>query len=160
MRKFLNKLQSQVPLARTNIERQGAMFAHLNSMVEDYQTFTTIVSAEQAATMASTPIELNVPAGQYLLAGGYIYYSSIATTDLELGTTQYIYSSSLDSTLFKSNISNITKGGILFLTPFNGENNLTRSGKLFFATSENAITPPDGPVEITVYLTTLNLSII
>ena len=160
MRKFLNPLQSQVPLARTNIERQGAMFAHLNSMVEDYQTFTTIVSAEQAATMATAPIELNVPVGKYLLAGGYIYYSSIATTDLDLGTTQYIYSSSLDSTLFKSNISIITKGGILFLTPFNGENNLTGSGKLFFATTDNATTPPDGPVEITVYLTTLNLSII
>lgn len=160
MRKFLSPLQSQNPLPRTNIERQGAMFAHLNSMVEDYQTFTTIVSAEQAATMATSPIELNVPAGQYLLAGGYIYYSSIATSDLDLGITQYIYSSSIDFTLFKSNISNITKGGILFLTPFSGENNLTGSGKLFFATSDDALTPPDGPVEITVYLTKLNLSII
>jgi hypothetical protein len=160
MEKFILGNSGVDPSIRSANDANIARFVHLNRIVEDYQTFTTIISAEQAATLASAPIELNVPAGQYLLAGGYIYYSSIATSDLELGTTQYIYSSSLDSTLFKSNISIITKGGILFLTPFNSENNLTGSGKLFFATSENATIPPDGPVEITLYLTKLNLSII
>jgi hypothetical protein len=46
------------------------------------------------------------------------------------------------------------------MTPYNQAENRIRSGKLFFATSEDALTPPDGPVEITVYLTKLNLSII
>jgi hypothetical protein len=160
MRKFLSPLQSQVPLARTNIERQGAMFAHLNSMVEDYQTFTTIVSAEQAATMASTPIELNVPAGMYLLAGGYIYYSSIATESLDLSTEHYIYQGDPACILYKSSILSLNPNCILFMTPYNQSENRIRSGKLFFATNDNATILPDGPVEITVYLTTLNLSII
>ena len=160
MRKFLNLLQSQVPLARTDIERQGAMFAHLNSMVEDYQTFTTIVSAEQAATMASTPIELNVPAGQYLLAGGYIYYSSNATESLDLSFSHYIYQNDKACILYKSDVASLNSGSILFMTPYNQAEIRIRSGKLFFVTIENALTPPDGPFEITVYLTTLNLSII
>lgn len=160
MRKFLNPLQSQNPLARTNIERQGAMFAHLNSMVEDYQTFTTIVSAEQAATMATAPIELNVPAGMYLLAGGYIYYSANATEFLDLSTENYIYQGDPACILYKSSILSLNPNCILFMTPYSQSENRIRSGKLFFATTDNALTPPDGPVEITVYLTTLNLSII
>ena len=160
MRKFLNKLQSQVPLARTNIERQGAMFAHLNSMVEDYQTFTTIVSAEQAATMATAPIELNVPAGQYLLAGGYIYYSSNAIESLDLSSSHYIYQGDLACILYKSEVSSLNSNCILFMTPYNQTENRIRSGKVFFSTTDDALTPPDGPVEITVYLTKLNLSII
>lgn len=161
MKKFLNKLQSQVPLARTNIERQGAMFAHLNAMVEDYQTFTTIVSAEQAATMATAPIELNVPAGQYLLAGGYIYYSANATEALDLSTEHYIYQGDIACILYSSQAAgSLNPGSILFMTPYNQAENRIRSGKLFFATSEDALIPPDGPFEITVYLTKLNLSII
>ena len=160
MKKFLNKLQSQVPLARTNIERQGAMFAHLNAMVEDYQTFTTIVSAEQAATMATAPIELNVPAGMYLLAGGYIYYSSAATEVLDLSTEHYIYQDDFACILYKGIAQGTNPSGILFMSPYIEDFSRIRSGKLFFTTSENATTPPDGPVEITVYLTTLNLSII
>ena len=160
MRKFLNLLQSQVPLARTNIERQGAMFAHLNSMVEDYQTFTTIVSAEQAATMATAPIELNVPAGMYLLAGGYIYYSSAATEALDLSFTHYIYQNDKACILYKSEVASLNSGSILFMTPYNQSENRIKSSKVFFSTTDNALIPPDGPVEITVYLTTLNLSII
>ena len=160
MRKFLNRLQSQVPLARTNIERQGAMFAHLNSMVEDYQTFTTIVSAEQAATMASTPIELNVPAGQYLLAGGYIYYSSNATEILEIGENHYICIGDDRFIIYKSNLGSINPGSILFMSPYTSEDVRVLSGKVYFNGSVDATIPPDGPVEITVYLTKLNLSII
>ena len=158
MRKFLNRLQSQVPLARTNIERQGAMFAHLNSMVEDYQTFTTIVSAEQAATMSSVPVELNVPAGQYLLAGGYIYYSSNATETLELGSEQLVL---INSTMVisKNSTSTVSPGQLLYLSSFGNFTTTISSGKLTFSTDSDS---PDanGPVEITVYLTTLNLSII
>ncbi len=158
MRKFLNRLQSQVPLARTNIERQGAMFAHLNSMVEDYQTFTTIVSAEQAATMSSVPVELNVPAGQYLLAGGYIYYSANATKALQLGGEQLVNINSI-MIISKNSIPELSPGQIGYLS---GEGNFAAdisSGKLTFSTdvdSPNA----NGNVEITVYLTKLNLSII
>lgn len=160
MKKFLNKLQSQVPLARTNIERQGAMFAHLNSMVEDYQTFTTIISAEQAATMFTTPVELNVPAGMYLLAGGYIYYSSNATELLEIGESHYISVGDDRCIIYKGSASIINPGSILFMSPYTAENVRLLSGKVYFNGSVDATTPPDGPVEITVYLTTLNLSII
>jgi hypothetical protein len=159
MRKFLSPLQSQVPLARTNIERQGAMFAHLNSMVEDYQTFTTIISAEQAATLSSIPVELNVPAGQYLLAGGYIYYSSAATETLELGTQQFIQVGD-SMVISKNETSEISPGEINFLISRNVGKSTVSSGKLTFSTDADSTTTPDGPVEITVYLTTLNLSII
>jgi hypothetical protein len=145
---------------RSTNDANIARFVHLNRIVEDYQTFTTIVSAEQAATMASTPIELNVPAGMYLLAGGYIYYSSIATESLDLSFTHYIYQNDLAYILYKSELLSLNSGSILFMTPYNLSANRIRSGKLFFATSEDALIPPDGPFEITVYLTTLNLSII
>ena len=158
MRKFLNRLQSQVPLARTNIERQGAMFAHLNSMVEDYQTFTTIVSAEQAATLSSVPVELNVPAGQYLLAGGYIYYSANATENLELGSEQLVMVNST-MVISKNSFSTVSPGQLVYLSSSGNFTTTISSGKLTFSTDSDS---PDanGPVEITVYLTTLNLSII
>lgn len=159
MKKFLNKLQSQTPLPRTNIERQGAMFAHLNAMVEDYQTFTTIISAEQAATLSSIPVELNVPTGMYLLAGGYVYYSTNATESLDLGSQQYIQVGN-SMTISKNQNSPLSPGEILLLSIPNSLNSPVTSGKVFFATDADALTPPDGPVEITVYLTKLNLSII
>ncbi len=160
MKKFLSLLQSQTPLPKTNIERQGAMFAHLNEMVEDYQTFTTIVSAEQAATMATAPIELNVPEGQYILAGGYIYYSSAATEPLEIGDSHYISVGDDRCILYKGDTATINAGSILFMSPYTKEDIRILSGKVYFNGSVDATIPPDGPVEITVYLTKLNLSII
>lgn len=160
MKKFLSLLQSQTPLPKTNIERQGAMFAHLNAMVEDYQTFTTIISAEQAATMATAPIELNVPAGMYLLAGGYIYYSSAATELLDLSTEYYIHQGNFAFILYKGIVQNINPGCILLMSPYTEDISRIRSGKLTFSTNLDAEILPTGPVEITVYLTKLNLSII
>lgn len=160
MKKFLSRIQSQTPLPKTNIERQGAMFAHLNAMVEDYQTFTTIISAEQAATMFTTPVELNVPEGMYLLAGGYIYYSSAATEPLEIGDSHYISVKDDRCILYKGSVSIINPGSILFISPYTTDNVRLLSGKVYFNGSVDATTPPDGPVEITVYLTKLNLSII
>lgn len=159
MKKFLNKLQSQTPLPKTNIERQGAMFAHLNAMVEDYQTFTTIISAEQAATLSSIPVELNVPEGQYLLAGGYIYYSSAATENLELGTEQLVLINSTMA-ISKNSLSTLSPGQLVYLSSFGNFSATVSSGKLTFFTDADSTTTPDGPVEITVYLTKLNLSII
>ena len=122
------------------------MFAHLNAMVEDYQTFTTIISAEQAATLSSIPVELNVPTGMYLLAGGYVYYSTNATESLDLGSQQYIQVGN-SMTISKNQNSPLSPGEILLLSIPN-------------SLDADALTPPDGPVEITVYLTKLNLSII
>lgn len=160
MKKFLSRIQSQTPLPRTNIERQSAMFAHLNAMVEDYQTFTTIISAEQAATMFTTPVELNVPEGMYLLAGGYIYYSSAATELLEIGDSHYISVGNDRCIIYKGSATTINPGSILFMSPYTSEDVRLLSGKVYFNGTVDATTPPDGPVEITVYLTKLNLSII
>lgn len=146
------------PAIRTANDANVARFVHLNKMVEDYQTFTTIISAEQAATLASAPVELNVPAGMYTLAGGYVYYSANATEQLELGGEQYVMINSIMS-ICKNNNSSLSPGQIAYLTPFGNFSTDVSSGKLTFSTDADSGTTPDGNVEITVYLTKLNLTI-
>jgi hypothetical protein len=157
MKKFTLGNSGSDPSIRTANDANVARFVHLNRMVEDYQTFTTIISAEQAATLASAPVELNVPAGMYTLAGGYIYYSSAASETLELGGEQLI---KINSTMVisKNAASILSPGQLIYL--FTAGNFATdiSSGKLTFSAdvdSPNA----DGSVEITVYLTKLNLTI-
>lgn len=160
MEKFILGNSGSDPSIRTANDANVARFVHLNRMVEDYQTFTTIISAEQAATLASTPVELNVPEGMYTLAGGYIYYSATATEPLDLGSDQIIIINSILTIIAKNSGSTIDPGSIQILAPFFNSNSRVTSGKVFFQTDVDAGTPPDGPVEITVYLTKLNLSII
>jgi len=157
MEKFSLGNRGTDPLIRTDNDANVARFAHLNKMVEDYQTFTTIISAEQAATL-STPVELNVPAGMYTLVGGYIYYSANATETLQLGGEQSVTINSIMS-ICKNTNSSLSPGQIAYLTPFGNYSTYVSSGKLTFFTDTDS---PDanGSVEITVYLTKLNLSII
>jgi hypothetical protein len=159
MEKFSLGNRGTDPLIRTDNDANVARFGHLNKMVQDYQTFTTIITAEQAATLASAPVELNVPEGMYALAGGYIYYSATATEPLDLGSQQLIVINGT-MTISKNESSTVPPGKILFLNIPANLSSPAASGKLTFATTDNALTPPDGPVEITVYLTKLNLSII
>jgi len=159
MKKFNNLYAQEVPIPNTSSEREVARFGHLNRMIEDYETFTTIISAQQAATLSSVPVELDVPEGTYLLAGGYIYYSSTGTVDLELGTEQSIL---IDSTMAisKNAFSNLSPGSLGYLSTFGNFITVVSNGKLTFFTDADAVTPPDGPVEITVYLTKFKLNII
>ena len=159
MKKFNNLYAQEVPIPNTPAEREIARFGHLNRMIEDYETFTTIISAEQAATLSSAPVELDVPEGTYLLAGGYIYYSSLATEPLYLGFEQTIF---IDSTMLisKNNFNSLAPGTLSHLSTFGNFATVVSSGKLTFSTDEDAETPPDGPVEITVYLTKFKLNII
>jgi hypothetical protein len=159
MEKFTLGNRGTDPLIRTDNDANVARFGHLNKMVQDYQTFTTIITAEQAATLFTAPVELNVPEGMYTLAGGYVYYSATATKDLDLGSQQSVL---INGTMYlsKNQNSTIPPGEILLLSIPNSLNSPVASGKLTFFTFEDAGTPPDGPVEITVYLTKLNLSII
>ena len=159
MKKFNNLYNQEVPIPNTPSEREIARFGHLNRMIEDYETFTTIISAEQAATLSSAPVELDVPEGQYFLAGGYIYYSSTATELLDLGSEQTIV---INNTLIisKNEGTTIQPGSIQILAPFFNLDSRVTSGKVFFSTDADAGTPPDGPVEITVYLTKFKLNII
>lgn len=146
------------PAIRTANDANVARFVHLNRMVEDYQTFTTIISAEQAATLASVPVELNVPEGMYKLAGGYVYYSANAIESLDLGNEQLV---KINSTMVisKNAISSLSPGQMIFLSSFGSFSTDVSSGKLTFSTDADSGTTPDGPVEITVYLTKLNLTI-
>lgn len=159
MKKFNNLYNQEIPIPNTPSEREIARFGHLNRMIEDYETFTTIISAEQAATLSSAPVELDVPEGQYFLAGGYIYYSSTATELLDLGSEQLIL---INSTMVISKNGNglLSPGQILYLASFGNFNTTVSNGKLTFSTDADAGTPPDGPVEITVYLTKFKLNII
>ena len=159
MEKFSLGNRGTDPLIRTDNDANVARFGHLNKMVQDYQTFTTIISAEQAATLESAPVELNVPEGMYLIAGGYIYYSANATETLELGGEQLI---KINSTMviYKNNVSNLLPGQIAYLSSNGAFATDVSSGKLTYSADANSGTTPDGPVEITVYLTKLNLSII
>jgi hypothetical protein len=146
------------PIIVTPNEANIARFGHLNKMIEDYQTFTTIISAEQAATLSSVPVQLNVPEGMYTLAGGYIYYSADATETLELGSEQIII---INSTLIisKNAGTTINPASIQMLAPYFNSDSRVTSGKVFFSTDVDAEIAPNGPVEITVYLTKLNLTI-
>jgi len=157
MEKFILGNSGFDPAIRTANDANVARFVHLNRMVEDYQTFTTIISAEQAAALASTPVELNVPAGMYTLAGGYIYYSANATEPLDLGGEQLVM---INSTMVisKNAISSLSPGQITYLDSFGNFSTDVSSGKLTFSTDADS---PDanGSVEITVYLTKLNLTI-
>lgn len=146
------------PAIRTANDANVARFVHLNKMVEDYQKFTTIISAEQAATLFTSPVELNVPEGMYTLAGGYVYYSANATTPLELGGQQIV---TVNQTMVigKNQNNSMRPGEILLLGVDSSLNSTAVSGKVFFSTTDDAVTPPDGNVEITVYLTKLNLTI-
>lgn len=128
-------------------------------MIEDYQTFTTIISAEQAATLSSIPVELDVPEGSYLLAGGYIYYSANATENLELGTEQVILINSTMA-ISKNAGSALLPGQLMHVATFGSFSTSYSSGKLTFSTDADSGTTPDGPLEITVYLTKFKLSII
>jgi hypothetical protein len=159
MEKFILGNSGSDPSIRTANDANVARFVHLNRMVEDYQTFTTIISAEQAATLASTPVELNVPEGMYALAGGYIYYSSTATEDLELGGEQLVLVNSTMA-ISKNAVSTLSPGQLTHLSTFGSFSTNVSSGKLTFTTDADSGTTPDGPVEVTVYLTKLNLSII
>jgi len=158
MEKFTLGNRGTDPLIRTDNDANVARFGHLNKMVQDYQTFTTIITAEQAATLASAPVELNVPAGMYTLAGGYVYYSANATETLELGGEQLV---KINSTMVISkNTSNgLNPGQMLYLSSVGDYVTDVSSGKLTFSTDIDSLTT-DGPVEVTVYLTKLNLSII
>jgi hypothetical protein len=159
MKKFNNLYSQEVPIPNTTAEREFARFGHLNRMIEDYETFTTLISAEQAATLSSIPVELDVPEGIYLLAGGYIYYSSTATEDLELGSEQVI---SINSTMVisKNSLNGLSPGQLAHLSSFGNFATNVSSGKLTFFTDADSGTTPDGPIEITVYLTKFKLSII
>lgn len=159
MKKFNNLYNQEIPVPNTPSEREIARFGHLNRMIEDYETFTTIISAEQAATLSSSPVELDVPEGQYFLAGGYIYYSSTATVDLELGTEQVVLINSTMA-ISKNALSGLTPGRLAYLSTFGNFTTVVSNGKLTFSTDADAGTPPDGPVEITVYLTKFKLNII
>jgi hypothetical protein len=163
MEKFTLGNRGTDPLIRTDNDANVARFAHINRMVEDYQTFTTVITAEQAATLASAPVELNVPEGMYALAGGYVYYSSTATVPLEVGSEQLVCSFNANFIISKNASGNINVGEILFLAPlFNLSVRLVNNinYKYYFTTDADAETPPDGPVEVTLYLTKINLSII
>lgn len=160
MKKFQGLYNQETPIPNTAQEREFARFGHLNRMIEDYQTFTTIISAEQAATLSSVPVQLNVPEGMYLLAGGYIYYSSTATEFLEIGESHYISIGDDRCIIYKGSAGVVNAGSILFMSPYTIEDVRLLSGKVYFNGSVDATTPPDGPLEITVYLTKLNLSII
>jgi hypothetical protein len=159
MEKFILGNSGFDPAIRTANDANVARFVHLNKMVEDYQTFTTIISAEQAATLFTAPVELNVPAGMYTLVGGYIYYSANATEPLELGSEQYVMINSIMS-ICKNTNSSLSPGQIAYLTPFGSFSTNVSSGKLTFSTDADSGTTPDGLVEVTLYLTKLNLSII
>ncbi len=163
MEKFSLGNRGTDPLIRTDNDANIARFGHLNKMIEDYETFTTVITAEQAATLASAPVELNVPEGRYLLAGGYVYYSSTATVPLEVGSEQLVCSFNASFIISKNSSGNIGVGEILFLAPlFNLSVRLVNNinYKYYFTTDADAETPPDGPVEVTLYLTKINLSII
>ena len=158
MEKFTLGNSGSDPSIRTANDANVARFVHLNRMVEDYQTFTTIISAEQAATLASAPVELNVPAGMYTLAGGYVYYSANATAKLDLGSQQFVI---VNETMYisKNENNDLDPGELMYLFTAGNYGTSVSSGKLTFSTDVNAGSPPDGNVEITVYLTKLNLTI-
>jgi len=158
MEKFTLGNRGTDPLIRTDNDANVARFAHINRMVEDYQTFTTIITAEQAATLASAPVELNVPEGMYTLAGGYIYYSATATENLVFGGEQLVMINSTMA-ISKNSVSSLSPGQIAYLASFGNFSTDISSGKLTFSTDVDSETT-DGPVEITLYLTKLNLSII
>lgn len=158
MEKFTLGNSGSDPSIRTTNDANVARFVHLNRMVEDYQTFTTIISAEQAATLKSAPVELNVPAGMYILAGGYVYYSANATETLNLGSQQFVI---VNETMYISKNSNngLVPGELMYLSTEGNFGTLVSSGKLTFSTDSDSGITPDGNVEITVYLTKLNLTI-
>jgi len=159
MEKFTLGNRGTDPLIRTDNDANVARFGHLNKMVQDYQTFTTIISAEQAATLFTAPVELNVPEGMYLVVNGYVYYSANATKTLDLGGNQFVI---INETMYisKNENSSLEPGELMYLFTAGNFGTIVSSGKLTFSTDSDAGTPPDGPVEITVYLTKLNLSII
>ena len=158
MEKFILGNSGADPSIRSANDANVARFVHLNKMVEDYQTFTTIITAEQAATLLTTPVELNVPEGMYILAGGYVYYSASATEALDLGSQQFVI---INETMYisKNENNDLQPGELMYLTTSGNFGTLVSSGKLTFSTDIDSLTT-DGPVEITVYLTKLNLSII
>jgi hypothetical protein len=159
MEKFILGNSGVDPSIRSANDANIARFVHLNRIVEDYQTFTTIISAEQAATLFTAPVELNVPEGMYTLAGGYVYYSASATEILDLGSQQFVI---INETMYisKNGNNNLNPGELMYLSTDGNFGTIVSSGKLTFSTDSDAGTTPDGLVEITVYLTKLNLSII
>ncbi len=159
MEKFSLGNRGTDPLIRTDNDANVARFGHLNKMVQDYQTFTTIISGEQAATLFTAPVELNVPEGMYTLAGGYIYYSANATFKFALGGEQLV---TINSTMVisKNSAAGLDPGQMLYLSSVGDYVADVSSGKLTFSTDGDSGTILDGPVEITLYLTKLNLSII
>jgi hypothetical protein len=157
MEKFTLGNSGSDPSIRTANDANVARFVHLNRMVEDYQTFTTIISAEQAATLASAPVELNVPAGMYILAGGYVYYSANATKTLDLGSQQFVIVNEI-MYISKNENSDLLPGQLMYLFTAGSFSTDVSSGKLTFSTAVDS-PDADGAVEITVYLTKLNLTI-
>jgi hypothetical protein len=148
---------------RSTNDANIARFVHLNAVVENLNSliskYTTIISASQLATLSSEPVKLNVPAGAYTLCSGYLYYSANATEDLILGSQQIV---TVDNTMTisKNSLINLNPGNISFLANSGNYSTSFTSGDLYFSIDEDPATAPDGDLEITLYLTKLNLSII
>ena len=163
MEKFVTNNTGIDSLVRSNSQAATARFGHLNAIVENLNSliskYTTIIPASQLATLGSEPVKLNVPAGAYTLCSGYLYYSANATEDLTLGSQQLI---TVDNTMVisKNDLSQLSPGSISHLN--NSGNYLTSiaNGDLYFSTDEDPATAPDGDLEVTIYLTTLYLSIL
>jgi hypothetical protein len=163
MEKFIVTNTGIDSFVRNNNEANPARFGHLNAVVENLNTliskYTTIIPASQLATLSSEPVELNVPPGAYTLCSGYIHYSANATEDLVLGSQQLI---TVDNTMVisKNSLSNLNPGTISFLANSGNYSTVFTNGDLYFSTDEDPATAPDGDLEVTLYLTKLNLSII
>jgi hypothetical protein len=163
MEKFVTNNTGIDSLVRSNSEATSARFGHLNAIVENLNTliskYTTIVSAEQAATLKSSPVELNVPEGIYSFIGGYIYYPPSATVIFEINGPS-IYNNDQAFIICKSNIVTIDGNQILTFDSYISDVNRPKSSKVYLTSSEDATEAPDAPIEVTLYLTKLNLSII
>jgi hypothetical protein len=163
MEKFVTNNTGIDSLVRSNSEATTARFGHLNAIVENLNTliskYTTIIPAEQLATLSSEPVELNVPEGMYSFIGGYIYYSLSATVPLEINSP-YVYVSDQAFILCKNSIITISGDQILNFESYVSDANRLKSGKVYLSSTDDAIEAPDSPAEVTLYLTKLNLSII
>jgi hypothetical protein len=163
MEKFIVTNTGIDSFVRNNSEAATARFGHLNAVVENLNTliskYTTIISAEQLATLSSEPVELNVPEGMYSFIGGYIYYPPSAIVSLEINSP-FVYVNDQVFILCKSSIITIEGNQILTFNSYVSDVNRLRSGKVYLSSSEDAIEAPDSPAEVTLYLTKLNLSII
>jgi hypothetical protein len=63
-------------------------------------------------------------------------------------------------TISKNSLINLNPGNISFLANSGNYSTSFTSGDLYFSIDEDPATAPDGDLEITLYLTKLNLSII